>query len=128
MVGKLKVFDMSYNRFKAIPIETGNLELLKELNQWDVGVGVLTAITNLDFSHCFLTDWPSQLETLVQLTHLNLSHNSITTVSSQISDLVSLKELNISNNQINSLPETIYLQTITVRGFAMPCKRACTNS
>eukprot|EP01036_Dinobryon_divergens_P025018 gene25018-33527_t len=110
---KLKVFDMSYNRFKAIPIETGNLELLKELNQWDVGVGVLISLTTLDFSHCFLTDWPPQLENLAQLTHLNLSHNSITAVPSQISALVSLKVLDLSNNQINSLSENIYLQSIT---------------
>ena len=106
---------MSYNRFKAIPIETGNLELLKELNQWDVGVGVLISLTTLDFSHCFLTDWPPQLENLAQLTHLNLSHNSITAVPSQISALVSLKVLDLSNNQINSLSDNIYLQSITVR-------------
>ena len=118
-VGKLKVFDMSYNRFKAIPIETGNLELLKELNQWDVGIGVLISLTTVDFSHCLLTEWPPQLENLALLTHLNLSHNSIAVVPSQISALVSLNVLDLSHNQIHDLSENIYLQSIVVRSIVI---------
>lgn len=105
---------MSFNSFKVIPIETGNLELLKELNQWDVGIGVLTNLTELNFSHCQLSEWPPQLENLTRLRQLNLSHNTIAIIPAIVSALVALQVLDISFNQIHTLPETIYMPTIKV--------------
>jgi len=114
VIGSLRSLDMSYNPFEAIPIETGNLELLKELNQWDVGVGVLTALTSLNFSHCLLSEWPPQVEQLNRLISLNLSFNNIKIVPDMLSTLTSLKTLDLSNNCIHSVTSEVYHKSIAV--------------
>jgi hypothetical protein len=50
-----------------MPIGNGNLELLKVLNVFDVGIGVLTNMVSLDLKSNKLTSWPLQLENLTKL-------------------------------------------------------------
>lgn len=46
---------------RAIPSEVGNLELLAELGQWEVGISLLSRLRHLDVSHCDLFTWPAQV-------------------------------------------------------------------
>ena len=69
--------DFSHNKFESIPIETGNLELLRDLGTWDVGISQLTKLRHIDFSHNKLDSWPAQVDALINLKHINFSHNNL---------------------------------------------------
>ncbi len=73
--------DLSYNLFTELPIQHGNIELLRDTNEWEVGIGLLTSLTNLNLSHNMFTEWPKQLERLTILKTFNLSHNRLVTIS-----------------------------------------------
>lgn len=106
---QLTNLDLSNNNFTEVPLETGNLELLQETGEWEVGIGLLTSLKKLDFRHNQLQEWPVQLEKLIQLEELYLSYNKINEVSSDIGENTGLKVLQLSGNQIISLPSEIYL-------------------
>ena len=60
-----------------MPLSVGDLELLKVVREWEVGIGQLKALVKLDLSHNRLVEFPLQLDRYVQLTDLNLSHNKV---------------------------------------------------
>jgi hypothetical protein len=59
--GKLEHLNLSHNPLKVIPTEVGNLELLAELGQWEIGIAFLNRLKHLDVSHCELMTWPTQV-------------------------------------------------------------------
>ena len=92
-----------------MPIGNGNLELLKVLNVFDVGIGVLTNMVNLLLSHNKLTAWPVQLENLIKLQKLDLSYNKILgTVPTTIGVHDQLSYLDLSHNTIVEVPQELY--------------------
>ena len=72
---------MSYNLFTELPIQHGNIELLRDTNEWEVGIGLLTSLTNLNLSHNIFTEWPKQIERLAILQMFNMSHNRLSAIS-----------------------------------------------
>lgn len=112
--------DLSHNDFVEMPLEVGNIELLKDLGEWEVGLGILTSMMNLDLSYNKFAAWPQQLEKLSLLLKLNLSNNVLTEVPSLIEGTAKLQHLDLSCNQIRILPEEIYklraLQWLSLRG------------
>ena len=110
--------DFSHNLFKDIPSEVGNLELLKETKQWEVGIGLLKSLKKLNFSNCKLSIWPGQLELLILLETLDLSHNEIPEVAVFIlGALRVLKYLNLSHNKLFEMPKEIYAVPLQVKIF-----------
>lgn len=100
--------DLSYNLFEEIPLETGNLELLQETGEWEIGIGMLTNLHYLDLRHCLLREWSNQLEKLVQLQELYLSYNRISEIGVEVSECINLRVLHVSGNLLTSLPTEIY--------------------
>jgi Leucine-rich repeat (LRR) protein len=108
-LGELEHLDFSHNLFKEIPIISGNLELLKDLKEWDVGIGLLNFLRTLNFSHNKLAKWPPQLENLNMLNKLNFSHNQIERIDpDSLGALKQLNNLDVSFNQLMELPSSIY--------------------
>ena len=103
--------DLSFNRFPHIPVEVGNMELLKDLHEWEVGIGLYKVLSELNVSHCRLTEWPGQVNRIPSLQMLNLSANSIDSMSSDIKDNSSLKYLDVSHNKLIVLPVQFYSLT-----------------
>ena len=105
----LEELDLSYNLLPEMPIGNGNLELLKVLNVFDVGIGVLTNMVNLLLSYNKLTTWPVQLEHLTKLQKLDLSYNKILgSVPTSIKAHADLSYLDLSHNTIVDIPQEIY--------------------
>jgi Leucine-rich repeat (LRR) protein len=73
--------DLSYNLFTELPIQHGNIELLRDTNEWEVGIGLLTSLTNLNLSHNIFTEWPKQIERLTILQTFDMSHNRLSAIS-----------------------------------------------
>lgn len=92
-----------------LPIITGNLELLKELKEWDVGIGLLKNLIKLDISGNRIAIWPLQLENLKNLIKLNVSHNKLTDIPNDV--ILEYRDLNFfdaSYNQLTSFPPGLY--------------------
>lgn len=105
---ELERLDLSHNLFTDLPMETGNLELLKELGIFEVGISRLTCLVFLDVSHCLLDTWPAQVQQLETLQELYLSHNHIPSVPDDIADMHSLHTLHLQHNMITELPSGIF--------------------
>lgn len=112
----LQHLDLSHNPLGSIPVETGNLELLQELGQWEVTIAFLASLTHLDASHCLLTEWPAHINLLSELTYLNLSHNSIKIVPSECAELSSLETLLLTHCGAEEITSDIYgMQRLQVK-------------
>eukprot|EP00618_Florenciella_parvula_P035652 CAMPEP_0119528726 /NCGR_PEP_ID=MMETSP1344-20130328/42854_1 /TAXON_ID=236787 /ORGANISM="Florenciella parvula, Strain CCMP2471" /LENGTH=1363 /DNA_ID=CAMNT_0007568175 /DNA_START=224 /DNA_END=4315 /DNA_ORIENTATION=- len=110
---KLMEINLSYNHLEKVPLSVGDLELLKVVREWEVGVGQLKALTKLDLSHNRLIEFPLQLDRCEQLTDLNVSHNNIELIPSFISGCRQLQRLDISHNKLTVL----FPEIKTLRGI-----------
>ena len=61
--------------------------------------------TELDLSHCELTQFPLEILELTNLTELRIEHNQLTTIPEAIENLTNLTELYLNNNRLTTLPE-----------------------
>lgn len=104
----IQQLDLSNNKFEEIPLEVGNLELLKEINEWEVGIGQLINMTDLNISNNSISVWPPQLEMLRQLTNLDFSNNLLEMIPPVLASHPSLTQLNLENNKLAKLPVEIY--------------------
>jgi Leucine-rich repeat (LRR) protein len=104
----MQTYDLSYNKFEIIPVEIGNMELLKILHEWEVGVSMYQYLQELNVSYCRLTEWPSHIDRIPKLQLLNLAGNTLTVVSPAVKENYTLKYLDLSNNQLEVLPFELY--------------------
>lgn len=102
----LRNLDLSFNAFQELPYVEGDLKLLRETREWQVGVGLLTSLETLKLSHNKLTEFPKSLERCTALERLDLSHNMIYSLSDECGELQALEELRLQNNVLVELPET----------------------
>jgi Leucine-rich repeat (LRR) protein len=100
--------DLSHNRLKDLPNLTGDLTLLKETAEWEVGVGLLsTALTTLHLNDNHMKKWPFQVEMLSRLTTLSIQNNEIENLHPEIGNMFALQTLDAANNMIGELPQSI---------------------
>lgn len=107
----MRTLDLSYNRFPSIPVEIGNMELLKILHEWEVGIGLFQLLQELNVSYNKLIEWPNHIEKIPSLQLLNLSGNQIESVPTVIGTHTTLKYLDLSDNKLLVFPIDFYSLT-----------------
>jgi Leucine-rich repeat (LRR) protein len=109
---------MSNNPLVAVPMEIGNLALLKDLHEWEISIGCWKYFNELNASKCLISTYPPQIEKCLSLHVLNLSGNKIADIPSHIGENVYLRQLDLSSNCIQELPCTMYeLRHLQVRSY-----------
>ena len=81
---------------------------MKELGEWEVGIGLLVNLTYVNFSNNQIVEFPSQLERLPVLKELHLSDNIIEELPVDIENMKSLILFHIENNRLKALPAEFY--------------------
>jgi leucine-rich repeat protein SHOC2 len=118
----LKKIDFSHNLFAEIPLEVGNLELLKEMGEWEIGISFLKQLQYLDLSYNQFKEWPDHVDKLEQLKELYLQYNELKELPMGIEQLKNLKLFHLEHNQMISLPMEFYelslLEVIEVSFFS----------
>jgi Leucine-rich repeat (LRR) protein len=107
----MRTLDLSYNRFPSIPVEIGNMELLKILHEWEVGIGLFQLLHELSVSHCRLTEWPVHIDKIPKLEMINFSGNEIESIPKVIGVHTTLKYLDLSENKLLVFPVDFYSLT-----------------
>jgi Leucine-rich repeat (LRR) protein len=110
----LQTIDFSNNPLTALPVEVGNLQLLKELQKWEVGIGLLANLITVSINEIQLTAWPAQFETLVLLQTLSLSRNYLSEIPISVCDHIRLTGLDASHNQITKVPLSLFYLPLKV--------------
>ncbi|KAF1323619.1 Tkl protein kinase, partial [Globisporangium splendens] len=103
----MRVLNLSHNALQELPYVEGDLKLLRETREWQVGVGLLTSLISLTVSHNNLSSLPKSIEKCSSLQYLNLSHNCIQELGEELGELESLKQLYLRKNAIAALPDSI---------------------
>lgn len=103
----MRRLDLSHNVLQELPYVEGDLKLLRETREWQVGVGLLTELRSLMLSHNKLTQLPKSIEKCTSLEFLNLSNNLIGEMAEELGDLESLRCLYLQKNALRALPESI---------------------
>ncbi|PRP80938.1 hypothetical protein PROFUN_11267 [Planoprotostelium fungivorum] len=113
---KLRILDISLNKFTTLPEDFGNkLSLLENLDLNGNSLtstslptlGQLTRLKTLNLAENKLTDLPPAFFTLTIVEKLDLKANSITAIPDDIYKLEALEELNLLRNQLTGLPTSI---------------------
>jgi Leucine-rich repeat (LRR) protein len=107
----IRTLDLSHNRFPSIPVEIGNMELLKLLHEWEVGIGLFQSLQELNVSYCKLTEWPNHIEKIPSLQMINFAGNQIETIPKSIGSHTTLKYLDLSENNLLVFPTDFYSLT-----------------
>ncbi|KAK1942956.1 Leucine-rich repeat protein SHOC-2 [Phytophthora citrophthora] len=103
----IRYLDLSHNRLKELPYVEGDLKLLRETREWQVGIGLLVGLQVLLLNNNRLAEVPKSIEKCTELTLLDLSDNQLVSLSDEIPALVSLQRLVLHHNAVRSLPEAI---------------------
>ncbi|GMF29485.1 unnamed protein product [Phytophthora lilii] len=104
---EIRYLDLSHNRLKELPYVEGDLKLLRETREWQVGVGLLTGLEVLLLNDNRLVEVPKSIEKCSELTLLDLSNNQLSTLSDEIPALSSLHKMVLHHNGLRTLPEAI---------------------
>ncbi|ETL39944.1 hypothetical protein L916_08767 [Phytophthora nicotianae] len=104
---EIRHLDLSHNRLKELPFVEGDLKLLRETREWQVGVGLLVQLEVLLLNSNQLVQVPKSIEKCSHLTVLDMSNNQLTTLSDEVSALASLERLTLHHNALCELPDTI---------------------
>eukprot|EP00904_Undaria_pinnatifida_P013165 jgi/Undpi1/897/HiC_scaffold_10.g04361.m1 len=107
LMSSLQTLDLGHNRLKKVPLQVGDLQLLKRTREWEVGLRLLKELVTLDVSYNLLERWPAQAEECAKLRHLNLGHNKLRQVPEVVGDNTALTTLDLSGNAIKRLPDTV---------------------
>ncbi|RLN95717.1 hypothetical protein BBJ28_00005315 [Nothophytophthora sp. Chile5] len=114
----LRHLDLAHNLLKILPYVEGDLKLLRETREWQIGVGLLVELEVLFLQHNRLVETPKSLEKCSALVTLDLSFNQLKVLSDEIGALTKLETLKLSHNGLQALPETLggltSLQTLDV--------------
>lgn len=105
---KMQSFDMSFNKFQRVVVEVGNMSLLKDTHEWEVGIGLWKFLQELNASNNSIDIWPQQIEKIPTLKMLNLSHNKLAEIPSIIALNETILYLDLSFNSIELIPPEIY--------------------
>jgi Leucine-rich repeat (LRR) protein len=119
----LQTVDFSHNPLTALPIEVGNLQLLKELQKWEVGVGLLGNLVHMGIENTQLVAWPAQFETLIFLQSLRIGKNMLQELPVSICDHPKLTALDISSNMVAKLPLSVFylpIKTLNLQHNQIP--------
>ncbi|TYZ68351.1 hypothetical protein PybrP1_012569 [[Pythium] brassicae (nom. inval.)] len=103
----LRRLDLSHNRLAELPYVEGDLKLLRETREWQVGVGLLTELRSLMLNHNMLRELPRSIDRCAALEFLNVSNNNIGVLSDEIGDLESLQCLYLHKNALAALPDSL---------------------
>ncbi|GMF56735.1 unnamed protein product [Phytophthora fragariaefolia] len=103
----IRYLDLSHNRLKELPYVEGDLKLLRETREWQVGVGLLVGLEVLLLNNNKLVEAPKSIEKCGEITLLDLSNNQLTSLGDEIPTLASLTTMVLHHNALRSLPETI---------------------
>jgi Leucine-rich repeat (LRR) protein len=103
-----------------LPLESGNLELVNQLGEWEVGIAMFKQLVYLDLRGNLFEKFPEQVERLEHLEELYLSENKLTEIPSDLGGLESLKILFIQFNKINRISNDLYtLQHLQVSNMSI---------
>ncbi|KAG6615934.1 Adenylate cyclase-like protein [Phytophthora cinnamomi] len=103
----IRYLDLSHNRLKELPYVEGDLKLLRETREWQVGVGLLVGLEVLLLNDNILIEVPKSIEKCGELTLLDLSNNHLSSLSDEVPALISLERMVLHHNALRSLPEAI---------------------
>ncbi|KAL3667775.1 hypothetical protein V7S43_007326 [Phytophthora oleae] len=104
---EIRYLDLSHNRLKELPYVEGDLKLLRETREWQVGIGLLVGLEVLLLNNNRLAEVPKSIEKCTELTLLDLSDNQLASLCDEIPALVSLQRLVVHHNAVRALPEAI---------------------
>lgn len=104
---EIRHLDLSHNRLKELPYVEGDLQLLRETREWQVGVGLLVGLEVLLLNNNRLVDAPKSIEKCSELKLLDLSNNQLASLSDEISALSSLQRMVLHHNALRFLPEAM---------------------
>ncbi|KAG3058571.1 hypothetical protein PI124_g23168, partial [Phytophthora idaei] len=102
---EIRHLDLSHNQLKELPYVEGDLKLLRETREWQVGVGLLVELQVLLLSNNRLVEVPKSIEKCSQLTLLDMSNNQLASLSDEVSALTSLRQMMLHHNNLRALPE-----------------------
>ncbi|KAF1786825.1 Leucine-rich repeat domain, L domain-like [Phytophthora cactorum] len=102
---EIRHLDLSHNQLKELPYAEGDLKLLRETREWQVGVGLLVELQVLLLSNNRLVEVPKSIEKCSQLTLLDMSNNQLASLSDEVSALTSLRQMMLHHNNLRALPE-----------------------
>ncbi len=101
----LRVLDLRNNRLREISREKGNMQVLRDMNIWEIGIETLQHLKVLRLDRNELDIIPQQICQLKTLEFLSASGNRITAVpGTGMEDLANLKHLDLSENCLDALP------------------------
>ncbi|DAZ92992.1 TPA: hypothetical protein N0F65_011489 [Lagenidium giganteum] len=101
--------DLSYNAFAVLPFVEGDLKLLRDTREWQVGIGLLGELERLRLDHNVLGSWPTSLERCTKLREADLSHNKLEALHEEMESMAALQFLNLDHNMLKALPENFGL-------------------
>ncbi|OWZ14588.1 TKL protein kinase [Phytophthora megakarya] len=104
---EIHYLDLSHNRLKELPFVEGDLKLLRETREWQVGVGLLVKLEVLLLNNNRLVQVPKSIEKCGKLSLLDLSDNQLNLLSDEIPALTSLERLVLHHNALRALPDAI---------------------
>ena len=109
----LKSLKLANNELADLPLEMG-VQTMREHRVWELGIGNLTRLTELDVSNNKLTQLPehregsqrtAQFGNIESLQVLDLSKNLLTYLPEEFGRLVKLRSLEMAHNGLEKLPE-----------------------
>jgi Leucine-rich repeat (LRR) protein len=103
----LEILDLSENQLDRLPVEVGNVQLLKTTREWEVGVGHLKMLRVLKLSRNALEEYPQQLEKCTRLEELYLDGNKVASVPPAVQQNSALQLLRLEGNRLTDLPVSI---------------------
>ena len=109
MIYKLPLthWNVSNNELIEIPVEVGNLQLLQETKEWEVGLGIMTTLVEYQAAGNRLEKWPAQIERCVNLEVLDLSNNLLKEIPLETKENALLRHVDIHKNRFKKLPGII---------------------
>eukprot|EP00752_Nemacystus_decipiens_P011953 g10598.t1 len=107
LISSLETLDLGHNRLKEVPLQVGDLQLLKRTREWEIGLRLLRELVTLDVSYNRLKLWPPQVEECRNLRDLRLDHNKLQEVPDVVGENKALTNLDLSGNSLKDLPDTI---------------------
>jgi leucine-rich repeat protein SHOC2 len=112
--GKVEELELSGNPMPAVPVVVGDMDLLKVLKEWEVGVACLKTLKSFSFSETGIKLYPPQIDRVAKLEALNMSNNELVKIPESLGRNLAMTHLDLSHNKLTGLPVEIYLLPLQV--------------